>query len=252
MNRELFTVTSERKSAVDTVVDTIKTLLINKKLKPGDILPNENALSQSLRISRGSIREAMKVLSAFGIIDIKRGDGTYISTSANARIFDPLLFNLIVAGGDPRELIELRYLFEVGIVELIIKNASDEDLKCLKEQYKDLEKKINSGLADVKVLSESDLNFHYAMAAITRNKLVENIYRFIAEIFAPTMHGDYALDPHRMILDSLMKKDLSAAILAVKKHTEVWRALMKRDATSSRTERKNLTEKGYPLWREKD
>ena len=232
MNRDLFVIQNERKSVVDTVIDTIKTLLINKKLKPGDILPNENDLSQSFRISRGSIREAMKILSAFGIIEIRRGNGTYISTSTNKRIFDPLLFNLLVASGDPRELIELRYLVEVGIVELIIKNASNEDLQHLKDQYKDLEKKISSGVADVKVLSESDLNFHYVMAAITKNKLVENIYRFIAEIFAPTMHGDYALEPHEMILDSLLNRDLAAAILAVKKHTEVWRALMERDATA--------------------
>jgi GntR family transcriptional repressor for pyruvate dehydrogenase complex len=229
MNKDLFVVENDRKSAVDIVVDTVKTLLVNRKLKPGDMLPNENSLSESLHVSRGSIREAMKILSAFGIIEIRRGDGTYISTTANQRIFDPLLFNLLVANGEARELIELRYLVEVGIVELIIKNASDEDLQLLRENYEDLERKINSSGVDVKVLSESDLNFHYTMASITKNKLVENIYRFIAEIFAPTLHGDYALEPHRMIMDSLMKRDLPAAILAVKKHTEVWRVLMEKD-----------------------
>ena len=229
MNKDLFAIEHDRKSAVDTVIDTVKTLLVNRKLKPGDMLPNENSLSESLRVSRGSIREAMKILSAFGIIEIKRGDGTYISTAANQRIFDPLLFNLLVANGEARELIELRYLVEVGIVELIIKNASAEDLQMLAEDYRELEAEINSSRVDVKVLSECDLNFHYTMASITKNKLVENIYRFIAEIFAPTMHGDYALEPHKMIMDALMKRDLSAAILAVRKHTEVWRALMERD-----------------------
>jgi len=229
MNNDLFAVKDDRKSAVDIVVDTIKTLLVKGKLRPGDMLPNENSLSQSLRVSRGSIREAMKILSAFGIIEIKRGDGTYISTSVNKRIFDPLLFNLLVANGEARELIELRHLVEVGIVELIIKNASDEDLQLLGEHYKDLEKKITGSKVDVKVLSESDLNFHYTMASLTKNKLVENIYRFIAEIFAPTMHGDYALEPHKMIMQSLIKRDLTKAIRAVKKHTEVWRALMEKD-----------------------
>ena len=66
-------------SAVDYMLDSFRKLLITRKLKPGDLIPSEGALAESLGISRGSIREGMKILSAFGIVDIRRGDGTYIS-----------------------------------------------------------------------------------------------------------------------------------------------------------------------------
>src|SRR6056297_1598946 len=93
--------TTKRESAVDLVINTIKKLIINKKLQPGDRLPSEMELANSFDVSRGSIREAMKILSAFGIVEIKRGDGTYISDSFNKDIFDPLLFRLILEGDNP-------------------------------------------------------------------------------------------------------------------------------------------------------
>ena len=57
---------TKRESAVDIVVNSIKQLLADKKLLPGDKLPNELEISEGLGVSRGSVREAMKILSAFG------------------------------------------------------------------------------------------------------------------------------------------------------------------------------------------
>ncbi|MFR8544323.1 MAG: FadR/GntR family transcriptional regulator [[Clostridium] scindens] len=64
---------SKRESAVDIVVNNIKQLLIDRRLKPGDKLPSELEISEGLGVSRGSVREAMKILSAFGLIDIRVG-----------------------------------------------------------------------------------------------------------------------------------------------------------------------------------
>ena len=72
ISADLFQV-PQRRSSVDTVIDTIQELLLSKQLKPGDKLPNEIELTKSLSISRGSIREAMKILSSYGIVEIKRG-----------------------------------------------------------------------------------------------------------------------------------------------------------------------------------
>ena len=96
MNTDLFTRGKKPPSNVETVVGTIKDLLNRRHLRPGDLIPSENELSGSLGISRGSIREAMKILAAFGVIEIRQGDGTYISTSTNKKLFDPLLFSLLI------------------------------------------------------------------------------------------------------------------------------------------------------------
>ncbi|MGB4438130.1 MAG: GntR family transcriptional regulator, partial [Sedimentibacter sp.] len=112
----------KREVATDIVVKTIKRLLITKKLVPGDKLPSETELSQMLNVSRGSIREAMKTLSAYGIVKIKRGDGTYIADTTDGILFDPLLFRLIISQGDVNELKELREMIELGIIKLYKKS----------------------------------------------------------------------------------------------------------------------------------
>ncbi len=110
-------------SAVDTVINQIKQLLIDKKLKPGEKLPSEMEICEGLGISRGSVREAMKILSALGIVEIKVGNGTFISEKPNSNMIDSLLFSFLISNPDISEMSEFRKLIELDIVELIIKNA---------------------------------------------------------------------------------------------------------------------------------
>ncbi|MGI5888583.1 MAG: FadR/GntR family transcriptional regulator, partial [Oscillospiraceae bacterium] len=87
---------SKRESAVDVVINSIKQLLIDGKLKPGDKIPNELEISQGLGVSRGSVREAMKILSALGIVDIKVGNGTYVRSKPDSELLDSLLFSYYI------------------------------------------------------------------------------------------------------------------------------------------------------------
>lgn len=224
-NQELFSRNTKPPSNVDTVVYTIKDLLIQRHLKPGDLIPSENELSQSLLISRGSIREAMKILAAFGVIEIRQGDGTYIATSINKKLFDPLLFSVLVSQSDLNELVELRVLIECGIVDLIIIHASDEEIGRLADAYKAMEEQERQRVTEVEALLANDLEYHRVMGQITKNKLVETVYGFVMELFAPTMRPGHGLESHRKIVDALLKRDPAAAKEAVREHDETWSAL---------------------------
>jgi DNA-binding FadR family transcriptional regulator len=216
-------VKKEKLSNVDLVIERIKILLIEQKLKPGDLLPSENILAENIGVSRGTIREAMKILSAFGIIEIRRGDGTYIATSANRKIFDPLIFSLIITNTDSEELIQLREMMEAGIIDLIIKNATDEDIEELKTTHQQMEDLVSAGVEDLDRLNACDIEFHRMMGRITRNHLVENIYNFVIDLFAPTINARYALDVHRKLLDAITSRDRSRAANFEHEHTAVWR-----------------------------
>ncbi len=231
--KKLF-VSQKRESAVDVVINTIKDLILHKKLKPGDRLPSEPELAESFDISRGSIREAMKILSAFGIVDIKRGDGTYIAEAFNKDIFDPLLFRLILEGDNPRELVELRELMELGIVKLIIKNAGKEELEELQEIHDEMSRKLEEGLLDSREFAQHDLAFHKALGHVTKNKLVERIYNFVLEFFAYSIEQTHqnenenevsmlALSLHRGILEALTERDLEKATQAVQESIDSWK-----------------------------
>lgn len=225
MNTDLFTRGKKPPSNVETVVGTIKDLLNRRRLRPGDLIPSENELSGSLGISRGSIREAMKILAAFGVIEIRQGDGTYISTSTNKKLFDPLLFSLLVSDPDLEELVELRVLIEYGIVDLIIKHGSDDDITRLEDAYKAMEAQAARGVTDLNALLSTDLEFHKIMGEITKNTLVQNVYGFVMDLFAPTMRPGHGLQSHKQIVDALAARDVASAIAAVREHDATWSAL---------------------------
>jgi DNA-binding FadR family transcriptional regulator len=223
----------QRKSSVDTVIETVEHLLLTKQLKPGDRLPNEMELTKSLSISRGSIREAMKILASYGIVEIKRGDGTYVSKSLTKRVFDQLLFQLILSENDKKTLFELRQLLEMGIARIVIANATSEDLQLIQDAYERMERQVRAVTHDVKLITQCDVAFHAAIARATENELIEKIYGFTLKLFAPSVEethrdkesGPSALQLHKAILDGLMARDLEKTEHAVKESLERWNIL---------------------------
>ncbi len=79
---ELFTIAERRLSSVEIVVEKIKALLVQQSLKPGDMIPSETILADNLKVGRGSVREAIKILSAYGVLEIRRGAGTYVASAS--------------------------------------------------------------------------------------------------------------------------------------------------------------------------
>jgi DNA-binding FadR family transcriptional regulator len=221
-------------SAVDRVLNVFKEALITGKLQPGDRLPSETELSRSLSISRGSIREAMKILAAFGIVEIRRGDGTYIARSDHKVAFDPLLFSLILSNAKVKELVELRELMEFAIVRLIVENAQEVELQSIGERISEMEELIEKyGEIGVDELVQSDLDFHRALGDAAQNRLVEKIYDFVMDFFTPSIRithenergGRKALYHHQRIYAALRNRDVDAAIEAVEESIVAWKEL---------------------------
>lgn len=221
-------------SAVDRVLNVFKEALITGRLVPGDRLPSEIELSQSLSISRGSIREAMKILAAFGIVEIRRGDGTYIAKSDHKVIFDPLLFSLILSNANVKELVELRELMEFAIVKLIIDNAGEAELHSIERTIVQMEELIERyGEIGVDELVQSDLDFHRALGDAAQNRLVEKIYDFVMDFFTPSIRithenergGRKALFHHQKIYATLKSRNVEEAIEAVEGSIVAWKEL---------------------------
>ena len=221
---DLFLAQEKRPSAVDLVVDSLKRVLITKKLRPGEAFPPEQVLADKLKVSRGSVREAMKILAAFGIVEIKRGNGTYISDTSNRRLFDPLLFQILVQDSDYQDLIEIRSLLEIGIVRLLVQKASNEEIFILKGIIEEFERaRLDSGLEASKI-NKLDLKYHLHMGEFSHNPLIASIYSFICELFFPTINSmaEGVFEVHRQIQDALERRDTNAAVSAIERHTLVW------------------------------
>lgn len=222
-------------SSVDFVVNSIKELLLTKRVLPGDRLPSEAELCKLLAVSRGSVREAMKILSALGIVDIRRGDGTYVSTGGRKVGFDPLLFSLIVSQPRFAELKELRVILEKNVVRLAVRNATDGDLNRLRscvERTQSLKDRASKNYEDLLAL---DMEFHEALGHASKNTPLETIYGFVMQYFRPYIaqslrnQKDFSresAEAHSTILDAIEQRDAPRAEAAVEASNDVWEALI--------------------------
>lgn len=221
---------SKPKTAVEVIIDSIKTLLITRQVLPGDRLPSEIELAESLQISRGSVREAMKILSSFGIVTIRRGDGTYVSENLAGGLIDPLLFQLILTDYDKTKLLELRELMEIGMMKIVVEKASDESLRKIREAHENMAEAVENGTVSAKELALLDSGFHEAIVDATGNPLVQKIYGFVMEMFLPSLetsvargdHGKFSVALHKRIIDALESRDLEKTIAEVKLSIQQW------------------------------
>jgi DNA-binding FadR family transcriptional regulator len=222
-------------SSVDFVVDSIKELLLGKKVSPGDRLPSETELCRLLSVSRGPVREAMKILSALGIVEVRRGDGTYISRSGGKVMFDPLLFSLILSQPEFSELREFRAILEKNAARLAVLNATAEDIRELRECMEETRALKDRPEKDYDALLALDLGFHAILGRIGKNGPLTAIYGFVMQYFQPyvaqslTKHSDFAresCDAHLKILDAIERRDAAAAEKAIEDSMELWESLV--------------------------
>lgn len=205
-------------STTDYVINQIKELLITGKLRPGDRLPSEFELAESLGVSRGSVRSAMKVFEVCGIVDIRQGDGTYISSGLNSKRFNPLVLSLSLLAPDTTELTKFREKIELDIAELIIK---DPDLNCAvlpKLEANLIEaKELRARGASIEALATNDASFHMLLASGCGNIVFETVYNYILDFFFSSILNSYlyqhlgevALAGHQRIYEALSQGNYS-------------------------------------------
>ncbi|WP_020612849.1 FadR/GntR family transcriptional regulator [Sediminispirochaeta bajacaliforniensis] len=215
----------EKGSVSRIVLERIKEALINKQLRPGDFLPTENELAKGFGVGKSSIREAIKMLEAMGVVEIRRGQGTVIREHPDQHNVNSLVFQLLLQEGDVQELIDLRAMFEVSYTTVAMHRATVEDLQAIKLTINDFEAKIKKGEHEL----EDDLAFHRAILASTHNVYIIKIGETILQLFRSSIRKsvaqtpEIALDDHKRIFKAFCEKDETAIKTIIYDTLERWR-----------------------------
>ncbi|MFA1818880.1 FadR/GntR family transcriptional regulator [Virgibacillus oceani] len=179
------------------IVTIIKDNLINGSLKPGDKLPTEKELMQQLGVSRTPVREAIKILESIGVIQIKRGEGMFITNNVSQFTLNPLIFSLIMHSNNMEKLIEFRQHFEVLLMNMII--TEKKSIDGIDEVYRSQLERMHPDLSPEE-LADIDLEFHHAVLEATDNPFVIEIGNTIYEIIKPNMiHFKHARNIERTL-----------------------------------------------------
>lgn len=173
--------TSLRKeSVVQSVINRITDGIRNGELKPGDKIPTEPELAESLGVARSSIREAVKILTYLGVLESKRHEGTFVCSGFEVSMIDPMVYGIILNKDSFENLMELREMTEAGMMRLAIKNHNENEIAELEELLKEMEGTLRgTDEESVKAFFEADDNFHDKIAEMAKNPMADKINRVV-------------------------------------------------------------------------
>ena len=207
----------------ESVIEQIMDLVKNKKLKPGDKLPPERELAEKLSISRNSLREAFRVLESRGLIKSKPGGGRFIREIRENGHNNTENIILSLEKSSILELLEAREIFEVKIAEIAAQRATLEDIEIIEEALNKMNQ--NEELKDDKK-TESDTEFHLAIAGASHNFVFVNIMKLHLDLLKETREKTWQIpgrrekqyQEHRAIFQAIKEHNSKKAEEAILKH----------------------------------
>jgi len=204
-----------------TVAQKVKTMITQRDLRPGDRLPTEKELTVTFGVSRSTLREAMKVLRAENVVEIRQGSGTYVSPNTGIGE-DALGLRFTDQKNLIKNLYETRMLIEPHITSLAAQRATKQDIENLER----LVQEMNMIEKNSSMTAEMDVQFHTAIAECTHNEVLirvvpiinESIRRCYAETHDNQESFRRAKRSHREIFKAIARRDFEAAKFLAHRH----------------------------------
>lgn len=217
-------------TATNSVLEYFKDKILKGEWRVGQKLPIESEICEMTGIGRSGVREAVKILESSNIVNIRRGDGTYLSEPEKISFTEPLMFKVILQDCNMEELFAFRESMEMALMRLAFSNADQEDLKRLELCNQKMRNYIEQGQGDVEKLLKLDLEFHKALAGSAHNMLMEDLYQFTFDIFGTVIRQNYrngqsaqsALETHEALLRALKKRDFIELGYAIHNSVTLW------------------------------
>lgn len=213
---------SQNKRLSDRVADKLLTMVtLEKKFLPGEQLPNENDLAKMLKVSRTTLREAIRILVVHGVVETKRGLGTFVREDFQAEQFTSLT-SLVEEQINLKDLYEIRLIFEPEAAYYATLRATDQEIERILFYGNLIEEKIKSN----EDRTEAEQSFHKAIANATHNVFMD---RLMPVIFQGINKGvklsrlkqevlEHTIRDHRLIMNFMEARDPEGARSAMKVH----------------------------------
>lgn len=209
------------KSKSQVVYDYIEALVISGDIKPGERLPSEAKLGETLDVSRVSVRAGIEKLSAIGLVSKKKGGGSYVNQPNHEnylQVFTPTILH----NTDFFELLDIRRVLDTLSVELAAKLISESEINQLKTIVKKME-----NFQDANSFFDLDRKFHLTITKASKNRFLLNIQTMIWDVIEKSQRLSYdivanknRLIEHQMILDAIEAHNVDLAREHIVSHLE--------------------------------
>jgi GntR family transcriptional repressor for pyruvate dehydrogenase complex len=212
-----------RNKVYEEVAQQIERLIL-KKLRPGDKLPSERELAEMLRVSRSSIRDAIRGLELMGLVEPRQGAGTIVREVSSELLANPFANALKRRRESVSELLDFRKMLEPPLAARAATHASSDEISEMEEILRRQEHKQVRGDAAV----SEDAEFHYSVALASGNSVVLKVLDILMDLLRDTRERSLqvegrpqkSLAGHRRILAAIKRHDADAAKSAMRRHIE--------------------------------
>lgn len=210
-------------AVTDEAIEKIKAMIVSGELAPGDRLPPEKELADRLGLSRSSMREAVKALEVIRVLDVRRGDGTYVTSLEPRLLLEAISF--VVDLHDDQSLLEIfavRRILESQATGVAAQRAEQPDVTALEEEIAAI-----SSDTDIETLVEHDVRFHSAIVALAGNAYLAGLVDSLTSqtVRARVWRGltedgavERTLAEHRAIVDAIADHDVELATSLARAH----------------------------------
>ncbi len=216
----------ERVPIVQLVEERIKEIITSGQVKPGEKLPAEMELCQSLGVGRGTVREAFRLLQAKGYVEIRPGRGAFAAEGGHEEEKDNVIDWL---GGNEKELrssIEIRTALEPMAARLMAERADERDIQRLEDLHYSFLTAVKE--EDAVKIARLDEQFHSVIVEASDNKLLMEINNHVCQgmqtfrnkTFQVHQNAQNAIVPHTNILNAICNRDAALAEREMRAHLD--------------------------------
>jgi DNA-binding FadR family transcriptional regulator len=207
-----------KESVVQSVINVLTDAIRSKELQPGDKIPPEPELAESLGVARSSVREAIKILTYLGVLESKRSEGTFVCDGYKESMIDPMVYGILLNQDSFENLMELREMTEAGMMRLAIEHHEDKELDELESILGEMKKALELKENRVDTFFEADNRFHDKIAEMGKNPMADKINKVVRSlthavryqtVSAMILSGksDKLLDTHVQLFNAIKERD---------------------------------------------
>ncbi len=198
--------------------------LLSGEVEPGSKIPSERQLADGLGVGRSAVREAIKSLSLLGLLDVRQGDGTYLSRSGSDLLPRVIEWGLLLGETGTRDLLEARSEIEVVVAGLAAARADDAEIARVRERLDAM----RAAGEDIDAYVEADIAFHLEITRASGNEVLANLVaslRALLRVWADRVlhhaaETSTSLAMHEPIAEAIAHRDADAARAAMLAHME--------------------------------
>jgi GntR family transcriptional repressor for pyruvate dehydrogenase complex len=218
----------------EEIADRIRVLILDGTLPPDRPLPGERLLAARFGVSRGSIRDALRLLETIGLLETRHGQGTFPRELDVNRLVAPLASILAYRADLRDELLDVRRMFEPAVARVAAARITDEDLADLQRILDTQRRKLKAGGSAI----IEDTAFHAVLARATRNRVVMRIMQTLNDLLVESRkralrqkgRPERSVEGHEAVVAALRRRDPEGAAGAMHTHIDQIAELLRREA----------------------